>query len=268
MTKTVSIPLDAPALARGIGFFETLLVVRGEPVLLREHYERMAAGTRSIGLPSPGWAAFERIARREARRHAKLAEASLRVSWLAIGHDIDAIRSWRLYALAGPVPDATLLRRRRGRVIILRNQIARTSPALKTVSYIPSVLGLREAHRQRADEALFTDSEGRILEGTTSNVFAVNREEIVTPPVAAGLLPGVMRAWVERVAPEAGFRVTERVLQSSELLEGAFLTGSLTTIAPIRFVDGQRCGNCADVVSKLRRRWALEIRRTLDHKEP
>lgn len=260
MTKTITIPLDAPALARGVGFFETLLVVRGEPVLLEKHWKRLASGAESLRFPYPSRAAFERETRRAAAAVAAMKEASARVSWLAIGSDVEDPRSWRLVSFSGPIPEGTMRRRRRGRVIVLGQHIPRPTPGLKTVSYVPSVLGLREAHEKSADESLFTDNKGRILEGTTSNVFAVQGDLLVTPPVSAGLLPGVMRAWVIEHAREAGLRLRERLLTRDDLLAGSFLTGSLTKIAPIRFVDGERAALPGEVCRTLARRFDTEVR--------
>ena len=260
MTKRITIPLDAPALARGVGFFETILVVRGAPVLLEAHWRRLASGAESLRFPAPPREAFERENRSAASAIAAMPEASVRVSWLAIGIDVQDPRSWRLVSLSGPVPETTLRRRRRGRVIVLGNHIPRPTPGLKTVSYVPSVLGLREAHEKNADEALFTDARGRILEGTTSNVFAVRDDVLITPPVSAGLLPGVMRAWVIANAREAGFRVRERLLTRDDLVAGSFLTGSLTRIAPIRFVDGERAALRGDACRALAQLFEAEIR--------
>jgi branched-chain amino acid aminotransferase len=258
MTKTITIPLDAPALARGVGFFETILVVRGEPVLLDEHWRRLASGAESLRFPSPSREAFERETRRAASAVAEMKEASARVSWLAIGSDVQAARSWKLVSLSGPIPAGTLERRRRGRVIVLGKHVPRPTPGLKTVSYVPSVLGLREAREKNADEALFTDARGRILEGTTSNVFAVRGDLLITPPVSAGLLPGVMRNWVIARATAAGMTVRERLLTRRDLLAGSFLTGSLTKIAPIRVVDGARALEPGDLCRALAHAFEVE----------
>jgi branched-subunit amino acid aminotransferase/4-amino-4-deoxychorismate lyase len=260
MTKTITIPVDAPALVRGVGFFETILVVRGEPILLEEHWRRLASGAESLCFPSPSREAFEREARRAATDVAATKEASVRVSWLAIGHDVQDARSWKLVSLSGPIPEGTLRRRRRGRVIVLGRHIPRPTPGLKTVSYVPSVLGLREAHERNADEALFTDPRGRILEGTTSNVFALRGDELITPPVSAGLLPGVMRGWVIARATVAGVKVRERLLTRSDLLAGSFLTGSLTKIAPVRLVDGVRAAAPGDLCRALAKAFDDELR--------
>ena len=261
MTKTITIPLDSPALARGVGFFETILVVRGEPVLLGAHWTRLATGAESIRFPAPSQSAFEREARRATSSFTAMAESSVRVSWLAVGSDIQSARSWRLVSHAGPVPETTLRRRRRGRVIVLGKHIPRPTPGLKTVSYVPSMLGLREAHENNADEALFTNARGRILEGTTSNVFAVKDNMLITPPVSAGLLPGVMRAWVIANARGLGLRVRERLLPREDLLAGSFLTGSLTKIAPIRYVDGVRATPPGAAWRALSGRFETELRK-------
>ena len=258
MTKRITIPLDAPALARGVGFFETILVARGEPVLLEAHWRRLASGAESLRFPSPALEAFERETRRAAAAVAAMQEASARVSWLAIGADVQDPRSWKLVSLSGPIPESTLRRRRRGRVIVLGKNIPRPTPGLKTVSYVPSVLGLREAHEKNADEALFTDARGRILEGTSSNVFAVKDDVLITPPVSAGLLPGVMRGWVITRATIAGLDVRERLLTRADLLAGSFLTGSLTKIAPVRFVDGARAADAGDLCRALAKAFESE----------
>jgi branched-chain amino acid aminotransferase len=260
MTKTITIPLDAPALARGVGFFETILVVRGVPILVEEHWRRLASGAESLRFPSPSREAFEREARRAASAVAAMKEASARVSWLAIGSDVEDPRSWKLVSLSAPIPASTLERRRRGRVVVLGKHVPRPTPGLKTVAYVPSVLGLREAHERNADEALFTDARGRILEGTTSNVFAVQGDALLTPPISAGLLPGVMRGWVIRRASAAGLEVRERLLTRRDLLAGSFLTGSLAKIAPIRAVDGERAAAPGDIVLALVNAFEDELR--------
>jgi branched-subunit amino acid aminotransferase/4-amino-4-deoxychorismate lyase len=259
VTRKILISLDAPALARGVGFFETLLVVRGRPILLYEHFERMESGVRSIDFPAPDAELFEREARKAARAVAHLDEAAVRVSWLAVNGDIDSKDSWRLFAVSGKVPDATMRRRERGRVIVLESRLGRTSPELKSVSYIPSVLGLREAARRDADEALFTNEKGKILEGTTSNVFAVSGGTLLTPPVSAGLLPGVMRRWIVENAGGVGLEVRERTLSRKDLLAGSFLTGSLTRLTPIRYLDGVKCRPPGSALRKLQELFERDV---------
>ena len=74
-----------------------------------------------------------------------------------------------------------------------RNPPQALDPALKTGNYLNNILALREAHEAGADDAILLDLAGRVTEGTTSNVFFVQRGVLVTPPLALGMLEGVTR---------------------------------------------------------------------------
>ena len=52
-----------------------------------------------------------------------------------------------------------------------------------------------------------------------------------------------MRKWVVEHAEEVGLEVRERLLTNHDLLEGSFITGSLTTIVRIRSIDGKKCAD-------------------------
>ena len=90
-----------------------------------------------------------------------------------------------------------------------RNSPQALDPALKTGNYLNNILALREAVDAKADDAILLDLSGRVTEGTTSNVFFVQRGVIVTPPLALGMLEGVTRAVVIEVAREEGILVRE-----------------------------------------------------------
>jgi branched-chain amino acid aminotransferase len=120
-------------------------------------------------------------------------------------------------------------------------------------SYAACVLGLRAALAAGADEGLFVDGRGRVLEGTNTNVFAVSGDTLVTARV--GILPGIVRGWVI----EHAARVIFRAPTVEELREGSFLTSSLTTLAPIVSVDGLRCRKPGAMFTKLRRLWSAGV---------
>src|SRR5207245_7324145 len=77
-------------------------------------------------------------------------------------------------------------------------------PALKTGNYLNNILALREAHEAGADDAILLDLAGRVTEGTTSNVFFVQRGVLVTPPLALGMLEGVTRGLFIEIARAEG----------------------------------------------------------------
>lgn len=248
----------SPAAAHGAGLFETILVVRGRPVLLDAHVTRLLASCEALGFTPPARARLAKQILRAASSAAESREAALRVAWLATRDDLRGEESWSAVASIGPIPRGTLARRRRGRVVVLDPGYVRSLPQHKTTSYLPCILALREAQARGADEALFVDAKGRILEGSTTNIFAVDGTRLITPPVSAGLLPGVTRAWVIDAARELGVRVVERIPTRDALLAGSFMTGSLTMIAPVREVDGLRCAE-PKIAGELQRRFRAQF---------
>ena len=87
--------------------------------------------------------------------------------------------------------------------------------AIKSLSYIRSVLGKIEAENRGAFEAIFTDFEGYLLEGASTNVFLVKDKILKTPgigkssPSNSAILRGVTRDAVIRLAMDKGLRVKE-----------------------------------------------------------
>jgi branched-chain amino acid aminotransferase len=120
----------------------------------------------------------------------------------------------------------------------------------KLNNYLASALALRAARRQGAEEALVVGRDGFVVEGTTSNVFAVrsvadDRGAIVfTPPLEAGVLPGITRALLLRLAAELGLEVRLEAMRPAELalLDEVFLSSSVREVMPVVRVDGVTVG--------------------------
>jgi len=91
----------------------------------------------------------------------------------------------------------------------------------------------REAERLGLAEIVFFDGEGRLLEGTISNVFLEIEGRLYTPPLELGLLPGVLR---EELL-ESG-RCAEREIRVADLLSGRlFLGNSVRGLVPVETVE-------------------------------
>lgn len=232
-----AIESDAPAVTWGVGLFETMLVVGRRVPFLADHHRRMSVSANWLGFPAPDRENFARVVR-DAIAAVADEEAGVRCSWLATDPDLDDENSWRLAARARPLPNTVLARRGRGRVTILESDLVRTVPNHKTTSYLASILGLRRAMASGADEGLFVDEQGGILEGTMTNIFAV-RENLLITPSTDRILPGITRQWVIDHAGEVGLDVDLRALTCADLLGGSFMTSSLTGLAPVRAVDGR-----------------------------
>jgi branched-chain amino acid aminotransferase len=143
-----------------------------------------------------------------------------------------------------PLPAA--LYRRGVKTITVRTPRAADEAArgAKVSNYLTSLLALREARASDAHEALILNAAGEVLEGTTSNVFAVERGALVTPPEEAGILAGITRAHVIEAAGELGIPIRLETLSAARLAaaDEVFITSTLREILPVTHVDGQPIG--------------------------
>ena len=114
-------------------------------------------------------------------------------------------------------------------------------PRIKTSgNYVNSRMALLQARRSGYDDALLTDRDGRLTEGPGYNVFVVRHGVLLTPPVTQGILEGVTRDTLIRLARDVhGLEVVERLIDKSEAMvaEEAFFCGSGKEVRPIRSVD-------------------------------
>ena len=230
--------LQSPAVANGIGLFETMLVRRGHVIGLEAHYHRLDASCLSLGFPPVSRDRFHELVTAAAIA-AGDGEAALRCVHVATGRDLDDPGNWVLDVSAGPISETTLARRRGATAILLDPSLRRSLPQYKLTSYAASVVGLRRARAAGASEGLFVDGRGHVLEGTATNVFALRGDTLIT--AGAEVLPGIVRAWTVAAARGLGMEVEERAPTLEELRAGSFLTGSLTTLAPLVAIDGIAC---------------------------
>lgn len=135
---------------------------------------------------------------------------------------------------------------------VRRNPIESLSPAWKTGNYLNNILALREARARGADDVVMLNLRGEITEAATSNIAFVRAGEVLTPPLAAGILAGITRELLLReVAPAAGIPVREVPVRPADLagMQECFLTSSTKDITPVAAIDGTTFPVRADSVT-------------------
>ncbi len=65
---------------------------------------------------------------------------------------------------------------------------------VKVMSWAQNLAWYEEAHQRGFDEMILLNERGEVSECTSANIFAVRGNEVWTPPLASGCLPGVTRA--------------------------------------------------------------------------
>lgn len=236
----------------GDGLFETVRAYAGEPFALREHVRRLARSARVFRIPfeaDPGyWRPRVRRCLRANGLHAVDAAVRLTISRGAGPFGIVPSPKLRptTMLLATPL-DPRLARAQAEGVAICFfpfRLVAGTLPSHKTLHYLPAVLGKMIARRRGAWEALYLATDDTVLEGTTSNVFAVEGGRLITPPLG-GILPGVTRHLLTTIARRAGVPLIERRLTRAELLgaDEVMLTASTIEVLPVVRVERTRIGD-------------------------
>lgn len=128
-------------------------------------------------------------------------------------------------------------------IAVITNHVDRFLPGAKTINYIPGILSLKEAKKRGAIESLYVDRQGNILEGTTSNFFAILGRTLVTPPESR-ILPGITRQVILRFAKSLS-KMEVRDIHKDEirLMDEAFITASNKEIIPVVSIDNIAIGN-------------------------
>jgi branched-chain amino acid aminotransferase len=238
----------------GDSVFEALRTYGGVPFALTEHLERLERSAKRalIDMPVP-------LETFRAEVMAALAAARNRESYLrllltrgrgtALGLDPSLARAPLRVVIVmelGPLP-ASMYEQGVGVVTFKTQRVADSTPAsgAKLSNYMVAVLAMDEVRRAGAEEALVLDAAGRVVEGTTSNVFFVKEGTLVTPPEEAGILMGITREKILLIARRERIPVEEKTFFPKELMgaDEAFISSSIREIAPVVSVDGATIGN-------------------------
>ncbi|MCA8942156.1 MAG: aminotransferase class IV family protein, partial [Planctomycetes bacterium] len=141
----------------------------------------------------------------------------------------------------------------------LRNDRRALDPAIKSGNYLNNVLGLAEAKAKGATDCLFLNADGNVTEASTANFYVVIDEVIYTPPLGAGLLPGITRRMLEECAHGAGIAFRERNFSEDEIEHATemFLTSTGRDISPVTHVNDRELngGRTAPFTSKMMERF-------------
>jgi branched-chain amino acid aminotransferase len=247
MLRLNGAPVEGPApfdlgdrgLTLGDGLFETIAVFSGRPALLGQHWRRLETAATEIGLPVDRAMFVQEI--EALLGQIGRADAVIRYTVTrgggARGLALPAEPRPSVIAAASPYPaDALYAPIRLATASVRRNPTSFASRA-KTLSYLDSVLAFDEARRAGADDALMLNVDGHVASTSMANLFALVGDELVTPPVSEGVLPGMVRS----VVLSEDFGAIERPLAVEELASASavFATNSVRLVMPVTEIDGR-----------------------------
>ena len=219
------------------GVFETLKVTGGEVFALTRHVDRLERSAAAMALPAPDREAVFDAVRETVDANAPLLGdlGRLRITYTAgdapLGSDRGETGPTLVVAASAmkPWPESAA-------VITVPWPRNERSPlaGVKSTSYAENVLALARAHEHGAGEALMPDTQGRLCEGTGSNVFVVLDGRLITPTLATGCLAGVTR---DLVLEWSGAEEVDVPMSALADAEEVFITSSTRDVQPVHRVD-------------------------------
>jgi branched-chain amino acid aminotransferase len=95
------------------------------------------------------------------------------------------------------------------------------------------------------DEAILLNMDGNVAEGPGENLFIVEGDKLITPPLSSGALGGITRDSIIKIAGDEGIAFEERDISREQLYaaDEAFFTGTAAEVTPIREIDDKLIGD-------------------------
>jgi len=247
------------------GLFETILVKNRKLIHIDAHIKRMVIGLRRLNInfkvPSERLIEFAN----EDVLDSGERDAVLRISVtrgqvtgnLGFTDALCPTIIVEIKPLAGDIPNEINIITAAER----RNEFSILS-SIKSLNYLSNLAAKQEANRMNAYDALLLNTKGDIAECTTSNIFAVIQNELVTPPLEAGILPGITRGVVLSIANMARIQESTRRITPAELQTASeiFTTNSIKGILPVKKWDQfEFAGANGPITQKLQKRYSAEL---------
>ncbi|MCA8983291.1 MAG: branched-chain-amino-acid transaminase [Planctomycetaceae bacterium] len=236
----------------GDGVFEGIRVYGKRVFLLKEHVERLYESARAIRLVIPISQAEMVAAVEQTVAANQIGDGYVRLVITrgagSLGLDIRRTSHPQVIIIADNISLYPRELYETGLKLItastIRNHPQALSPRIKSLNYLNNIMAKIEGTDADCLEALMLNHKGEVSECTGDNIFIVKHGIIKTPPTDAGILEGITRYAVIRLARQAGLTVQEVSLTRHDVYvaEECFLTGTAAEVIAAVSLDGRSIG--------------------------
>jgi len=237
----------------GDGIFEGIRVYGSRVFLLKEHIDRLYESALAIRLQIPLSPAEMTKAVEETVKANELIDGYVRLVVTrgpgSLGLDIRRTSNPQVIIIADTISMYPPEMYENGMRIItastIRNHPGALSPKVKSLNYLNNIMAKIEGTDAGTEEALMLNHNGEVAECTADNIFIVKRGVLKTPQPDCGLLEGITRGAVMRLAREADIEVRECVLVRHDIYtaDECFLTGTGAEVIAVVSLDGRMIGS-------------------------
>ncbi len=241
-----TLPLDPTdrGFLLGDGVFETVAVINHKPLWLDEHVQRMAHAAAELGIGFNAAGTFSGLTQvlEKSEVPCEVLRITLSRGKAARGLAGDGMSPSLLITL-DEFSAKNFFQPCRLKVSQVRRNEFAPSSRLKTLSYIDGIAAAREV-ADEADDALMLNTSGQVASATVGNISVLRGDELVTPSLDQGILPGIMRRVLLDHAKKLGFKPVERTVPLEDLVraDAVFLCNSLRFIRPVTTLNGEPLG--------------------------
>lgn len=248
-------PLDHSILF-GMAIFETIRLKEANPLCIELHLDRLMESARNLSiLPKCDYSSLLAVVS-ELIDTNKLEDCALRLTLTAgdPAHGVcqSIVFTWRTipYSNNSYVNGFSVIQ-----APFLRNETSSLC-SVKSCNLIELKMARDFAYKKRVDELIFVNTKGFIAEGSITNIFFVKDECIFTPSETCGILPGVTRKLVIRIAEKIGIPYLEGEFTFNQFEESdeTFCTNSLMGVMPITYLKQKKkwdIGNITKAISHI-----------------
>ena len=227
----------------GDGLFETMAAFDGHCPWFPAHYQRLVAGCERLAIPLPDKQVLLREVQQAAEgRHKAVIKILLTSGSGGRGYGRPAVLEPNRVVMQHDWPDYPDSYWQDGVALKLCQTRLACNPDLagiKHLNRLEHVLARNEWQSNEFAEGLMCDAQGKVIEGTMSNVFVVRSNTLYTPSLTACGVEGVMRRWVLDTAPKFNVEAHEVALTPDDIKQAdeVILTNSLIGLWPVKMLE-------------------------------
>ncbi|HHT9123752.1 MAG TPA: branched-chain-amino-acid transaminase [Candidatus Wunengus sp. YC63] len=236
----------------GDGVFEGIRAYHGKIFTLDEHLDRLYDSATAISLKIPITKAEMAEAIKQTMKANNLTDSYIRLVVTRgvgkLGLDPNKCATPQIIIIADTIELYSKALYEKGLDIVtvttIRNHFSALDPKIKSLNYLNNILAKIESIQSGAGEALMLNKDGYVAECAGDNIFIFKDNILLTPPSSAGILVGITRNVVMKLAAEMGVQVREELMTRYDLYiaEECFLTGTAAEIIPVVKIDGRTIG--------------------------